>query len=226
MITILIAEDDEELKVLFSEVLMRAGYHVLTAKDGEEALERLAEPVDLLVTDVRMPRMSGLELVSFLRKTGRNMPVLMITALGTSWDKGNGFRAGTDDYMVKPVDVDEMVWRVEALLRRSGKSLGETITVGGTVLDGGNLTVSQGGKTEELPKKEFALLAKLCGSLNRTFTQDQLLEDVWGMESDAGPQTLYVHINRLRERLKDNPDVEIKTVRGLGYKAVKKKLSD
>ena len=150
------------------------------------------------------------------------MPILIITALDGLEDKRRGFRAGTDDYMVKPIDVNEMVWRLEALLRRSQINSERRITVGSTVLDCDSLTVSSDGTDTSLPQKEFLLLFRLLSSMNRIFTRRQLMDELWGLDSEADPHTLEVHVSRLRERFRDNPDFEIVTVRGLGYKAVKK----
>ena len=218
---ILVAEDDPALRELYATVFRRAGYEVAVAADGDQALDLAGEDVDLIVSDVRMPGCSGLALTAQLREAGVNTPLILITALGTSRDKELGFRAGSDDYMVKPVELEELLWRAEALLRRSGR-LTRSVTVGSTRLDCGDLCVIRDGRAEKLPKKEFALLLKLCSSLGRTFTQEQLLDDVWGADGDTDPQTLYVHIGRLRERFADNPDFEIRTIRGLGYKAVRK----
>lgn len=222
MFNILIAEDDRSLRELYAAALRRAGFDPVPAADGAEAMRLLDESsVDLVITDVLMPAKDGCALVREMREAGYAMPVLMITALGTPADKRSGFISGTDDYMVKPIDLDEMIWRVEALLRRSRMVASRRAYVGSTTLDCETLTVSWGETKLSLRKKEFFLLFKLVSDMGRIFTHDQLLEDVWGM--DAGDQrTLEVHISGLRAKLRDNPDISIVTVRGLGYKAVAK----
>lgn len=223
MFNILVVEDDKELRDLFSSVLADNGYTAIPAADGVDAFDILDHTaVDLIVSDVMMPRMDGFEMTRTLRETGYTMPVLMITAKENFADKREGFRVGTDDYMVKPIDVNEMVLRVEALLRRSQIVSQRKAKLGGSTFDCDTLTVFTGGGSVELPQKEFYLLYKLVGSPNRIFTRHQIMDDVWGIDSDATPHTLEVHISRLRERFKNNPDFEIVTVRGLGYKAVQK----
>ena len=188
-----------------------------------EALDILEHSyVDLIISDIMMPKLDGFTLTEQLRNANYDMPILIITALDGLEDKRRGFRAGTDDYMVKPIDVNEMVWRVEALLRRSQIYSERRITIGSTVLDCDSLTVSFGGTDTSLPQKEFLLLFRLLSSMNRIFTRRQLMDELWGLDSEADPHTLEVHVSRLRERFRDNPDFEIVTVRGLGYKAVKK----
>lgn len=223
MFHIMVVEDDAELRDLFCAVLAENGYQTLPAADGMEALDILEHSyVDLIISDIMMPKMDGFELTEQLRNANFDMPILLITALDGLDDKRRGFRAGTDDYMVKPIDVNEMVWRVEALLRRSQIYSERRITVGSTLLDCDSLTVSSGGVTAALPQKEFLLLFRLLSSMNRIFTRRQIMDELWGIDSEADPHTLEVHISRLRERFKDNPDFEIVTVRGLGYKAVRK----
>lgn len=223
MFQILVVEDDRELRELFCAVLADNGYTAIPAQDGAAALDVLdGANVDLIISDVMMPRVDGFELVRSLREAGYTVPVLLITARESAADKREGFRAGTDDYMVKPIDVNEMVWRVEALLRRSRMVSQRRCRLGGAELDCGTLTVRSGTGTAELPQKEFYLLYKLAASPNRIFTRRQILDDVWGPDSEADPHTLDVHISRLRERFKDSPDFEIVTVRGLGYKVVER----
>ena len=219
----MVVEDDTELRDLFCAVLTERGYQTLPAAGGMEALDILEHSyVDLIISDIMMPKLDGFTLTEQLRNANYDMPILIITALDGLEDKRRGFRAGTDDYMVKPIDVNEMVWRVEALLRRSQIYSERRITIGSTVLDCDSLTVSFGGTDTSLPQKEFLLLFRLLSSMNRIFTRRQLMDELWGLDSEADPHTLEVHISRLRERFRDNPDFEIVTVRGLGYKAVKK----
>ena len=223
MFHIMVVEDDAELRDLFCAVLTERGYQPLPASDGMEALDILEHSyVDLIISDIMMPKLDGFTLTEQLRNANYDMHILIITALDGLEDKRRGFRAGTDDYMVKPIDVNEMVWRVEALLRRSQIYSERRITIGSTVLDCDSLTVSFGGTDTSLPQKEFLLLFRLLSSMNRIFTRRQLMDELWGLDSEADPHTLEVHISRLRERFRDNPDFEIVTVRGLGYKAVKR----
>lgn len=223
MLNILVVEDDKELRGLFGTVLSDNGYQPMYAANGEEALEVLDhQHVDLIISDIMMPVMDGYELTKALRDADYTLPILMITAKETISDKRAGFHAGTDDYMVKPVDVNEMIWRIEALLRRSQISSEHKIQVGATLLDSDSLTVAYDGKETLLPQKEFYLLFKLLATPNRIFTRRQILDEIWGLDAEVDPHTLEVHISRLRDRFKDNPDFEIVTVRGLGYKAVKK----
>lgn len=221
MLQILVVEDDNELRELFCSVLADSGYKAFPAADGLAAFDILENTfIDLVISDIMMPRMDGFELTRTLRETGYSMPLLMITAKESSADKREGFRAGTDDYMVKPIDVNEMVWRVEALLRRSRIANSRKTKFGETEFDCDTLTVRYSDTETELPQKEFYLLYKLITAPNRIFTRMQIMEEVWGPDSESDPHTLDVHISRLRERFKDNPDFEIVTVRGLGYKAV------
>lgn len=223
MFQILVVEDDKELRDLFCTVLNDNGYTALPATDGIAAFDVLdSNYIDLIITDIMMPHMDGYELTKALRDAGYTMPVLMITAKDALTDKRKGFRAGTDDYMVKPIDVNEMLWRVEALLRRCQAVSQRKAKLGNTEFDCDTLTVHSEDNSVELPQKEFFLLYKLAASPNRIFTRRQIMDDVWGVDNNAGTHTLEVHISRLRERFKDNPDFEIVTVRGLGYKAVKK----
>ena len=223
MFRILIAEDDAALSQLFSRVLVRSGYLPFTAADGQEALDILErEYIDLIISDIMMPRMDGYMLVRQLREAGNTLPVLMITAKDGFSDMQQGFLSGTDDYMVKPVNVNEMVLRVGALLRRAQMINERRQTIGSTVLEYDSMTVYQGGVGTVLPQKEFQLLYKLVSYPGRIFTRQQLMDDIWGVESETEARTVDVHINRLRDRFRDNPDFELVTVRGLGYKAVKR----
>lgn len=223
MQSILIVEDNENLIELYKQVLSKAGFVVFSAHDGEEALNLMKHThLDLIVTDVMMPRMDGYELAEFLRDLENEIPILMITAKGSLEDKKIGFRIGIDDYMVKPIDVQEMVLRVAALLRRSKMNNDHKLTVGNTILNQDQLTVTSGSEMIELPNKEFHLLYKLLSNLEKIFTRRQLMNDIWGFESDTYERTVDVHIKRLRSRFSRNADFEIVTIRGLGYKAVLK----
>ena len=221
MIKILIIEDDTSLSQLYSIILKNAGFETWQAANGEEAwdiLDRVS--IDLVITDIMMPVMDGYEFVKLLRKENPVIPVLMITAKDDMPSKSKGFLLGTDDYMTKPIELDEMVLRVRALLRRANIYNEKKLVLNHTCLDYDALTVTCDGNEEMLPQKEFLLLFKLLSYPNKIFTRTQLMADIWGPESDSDLQTIDVHINRLRRRFQDNTDFEIVTVRGLGYKAV------
>ncbi len=223
MFQILIADDNANTRRLFEVVLSQNGFDVLTARDAEEAAEKLEENhVDLMILDVMMPGTDGFTFLRSLRDMGVQLPVLMITARDTPEDVRTGFLAGTDDYMVKPVNEDEMVLRIQALLRRAKIASERRLTVGKTELLYDSLAVTEGEKTTVLPKKEFQLLFKFLSYPNKTFTRRQLMNEFWDADSDSEERTVDVHINRLRERFRDNDDFQIVTVRGLGYKAVHK----
>ena len=222
MFRILIAEDDKELRQLFQHVLMKNGYAVTGVADGKEALDAMDKGYyDLIISDIMMPVMDGYELVSSLRQAGINTPVMMITAKDAFDDMRLGFLSGTDDYMVKPVNVNEMVLRVGALLRRAQMINERRQTIGNTVLECDSLTVTCNGESMVLPQKEFMLLYKMASFPGRIFTRQQLMDDIWGYESDSATHTVDVHIGRLRDRFKDNTDFKIVTIRGVGYKVVK-----
>ncbi len=222
MFNILVVEDDAELNRLFCTVLEKNGYNPIGASDGEAALDIMqSEYIDLIITDIMMPRLDGFQLTESLRHTDRTTPVLLITAKDSFGDKQRGFLSGADDYMVKPVDVEEMLLRVGALLRRARIISDHRQVVGSTVLDYDTLTVTVGKKETVLPQKEFYLLYKLLSAPGHIFTRQQLMDEIWGMESETEARTVDVHINRLRERFRDCTDFSIVTVRGLGYKAVK-----
>lgn len=222
MFKILIAEDDQELNNLFKKVLEKNGYEVISAFNGKMALEILEkEYIDLIISDIMMPIMDGYELVSLLREAGYNMPVLMITAKLAFDDMRQGFLAGTDDYMVKPINVNEMVLRVSALLRRAKMISEKKQTIGNTILDYDSMSVKTNGEEIILPQKEFLLLYKMASFSGKIFTRQQLMDDIWGYDTDTEAHTVDVHINRLRDRFRDNDDFKIVTIRGVGYKVVK-----
>lgn len=223
MLNVLVAEDNEPLRQLMKIHLRRAGYQVIEARDGEEALEKLEQgPVHLMIVDVMMPRLDGLDLTRSLREANIHVPVLMVTAKETLDDKRAGFKAGADDYLVKPVDMEEMLLHVAALLRRADLTSRPVVTIGGTTLYEQSLTVSWGGRELPLRQKEFQLLHLLLSYRNRIFTRQMLMDEIWGYDSETDPRTVDVHIKRLREKLAGNEDFSIETVRGLGYKAVVK----
>ena len=222
MLKILIAEDDRELRQLFSHVLIRQGYAVTGVADGQQALDALdADYYDLIISDIMMPIMDGYELVRQLRESGSTTPVLMITARDAIDDMRLGFQSGTDDYMVKPINVNEMVLRVGALLRRAQMINERRQTIGDTVLECDSLTVTTGGESAVLPQKEFMLLYKMAAFPGRIFTRQQLMDEIWGYDSESDTHTVDVHIGRLRDRFRDSRDFKIVTIRGVGYKVVK-----
>ena len=227
MFKILVAEDDASTNRLFCAILRRAGYEPIPAVDGEDALRKLDEyKVDLLLCDVMMPRLDGFALTRMIRDSGSLLPVLMVTARALPEDKRQGFLVGTDDYITKPVDKEEMLLRIKALLRRARIVDERRITVGEVVLDYDSRTVRRGHDVQTLPPKEFELLYKLLAYPDRTFTRLQLLDEIWGLDSESDERTVNVHINRLRIRFYDWPEFEIQTVRGLGYRAVRKAEGD
>ena len=222
MFKILIAEDDSELRQLFSHVLIKNGYSVTGVCNGKEALDALDKGYyDLIISDIMMPEMDGYELVSSLRTVGYSIPVMMITAKDAFDDMRMGFVSGTDDYMVKPVNVNEMVLRVGALLRRAQMINDRRLVIGGTVMECDSLTVTWDGQSAVLPQKEFMLLYKMASFPGRIFTRQQLMDDIWGYDSDTDTHTVDVHIGRLRDRFRDSKDFKIITMRGVGYKVVK-----
>ena len=223
MFHILVVDDDKNIRRLMKAVLESNGYTVTTAADGEEALRALdQEHIDLAVLDIMMPRMDGYRFTQELRAASNDLPILMVSAKQLPEDRRQGFLAGTDDYMTKPVDTDEMLLRIKALLRRAKIVSERRIIVGDVVLDYDSLTVRRGNEQMELPQKEFYLLYKLLSFPGKIFTRIQLMDEIWGMESDTGWETVTVHIGRLRKRFEGWDEFEIVSVRGLGYKAVKK----
>lgn len=224
MARILVAEDDKNANKLICAVLRKAGHEPLSARDGREALDVLeSNHVDMLISDVMMPRMDGMELTRALRDAGWDLPILMLTAKQMVEDRREGFIAGADDYLTKPADMQELVLRVRALLRRAGVHDERVLVAGRVALDGNALTVTRGTEEVTLPPKEFQLLFKLLANPGRAFTRMQLLDDVWGWDTESGEATVNVHINRLRTRFAEwSDDFEIQTVRGIGYRAVMK----
>ena len=222
MFQILVAEDDKSTRRLMEAVLKEHGYHPILACDGLEALKLLdTHHVDLVILDIMMPGMDGYEFTRQLRATDYTLPILMVTAKQLPEDKRKGFIVGTDDYMTKPVDEEEMILRIRALLRRAQIVNERRITIADVCLDYDSLTVSRGDESQTLPRKEFYLLYKLLSYPGKIFTRIQLMDEIWGMESQSDDNTINVHINRLRKRFEDYPEFTIETIRGLGYKAVK-----
>lgn len=223
MFCILTVDDDKNTRLFFKTVLEKARYTVFTASNGLEALQVMErEHVDLIVLDVMMPEMDGYEFTSTLRAANNSLPILMVSAKQLPTDKHKAFSVGTDDYITKPIDEEEMLYRIKALLRRAKIASERKITVGDAVLDFDSFTVSRPGETQELPQKEFLLLYKLLSYPGKIFTRIQLMDEIWGVDSGTGWETVTVHIGRLRKRFEDWNEFEIISVRGLGYKAVKK----
>ncbi len=223
MFKILVVEDDLQLNQLFCKTLKRNGYETYSALDADRAFEILeTELVDMIISDVMMPGMDGFEFVQHLRETRMNMPIMLITAKGDIMDKQTGFLSGADDYMVKPIHLQEMLLRVQALLRRAKSVSERKLSFGNTELLYDSWTVNDNCGSQILPQKEFQLLYKLLSYPGQIFTRQQILDDIWGVNGYEDSHTLDVHISRLRERFKKNEDFEIVTIRGLGYRAVKK----
>ena len=223
MFQILVVDDDQNTRLLLKAVLQAENYSVHTAENGEEALEVMdREHIDLVVLDIMMPKMDGYEFTKLLRESDNNLPILMVSAKQLPADKQKGFLVGTDDYMTKPIDETEMLLRIKALLRRARIANEHRIVIGDVVLDYDSLTVSKNGEKQELPQKEFMLLYKLLSYPGKIFTRIQLMDEIWGADSDTGWETVTVHIGRLRKRFEGWEEFEIVSVRGLGYKAVKK----
>lgn len=223
MIRILVVDDDKNTRLLLKAVLEAENYMVVTAANGEEALTAMEHShIDLVVLDIMMPKMDGYTFTKTLRAADNNLPILMVSAKQLPSDKKQGFLVGTDDYMTKPIDEEEMLLRIRALLRRAKIANDRRIVIGDVVLDYDALTVSRGTEVQELPRKEFLLLYKLLSYPGKIFTRIQLMDEIWGADSETGWETVTVHIGRLRKRFEGWNEFEIVSVRGLGYKAVKK----
>lgn len=223
MFNILVVEDDRNARKLMGAILSENGFTPFLAEDGTTALQVLDEQqIDLIVLDVMLPHQDGYQLTAELRSAGCQLPILMVTAKQTARDKKQGFLAGTDDYMTKPVDEEEMILRIRALLRRAKIASEHKLTIGQVTLDYDALTVSREGQCLTLPQKEFYLLFKLLSYPDVIFTRLQLMDEIWGMDSETDERTINVHINRLRDRFTGLTEFEIVTVRGLGYKAVRR----
>lgn len=223
MFNILVVDDDKNTRLLMRAVLEAEKYTVSTAEDGKKALEIMEnEHIDLVIIDIMMPNMDGYEFTKTLRNANNELPVLMISAKQLSSDRKKGFLAGIDDFMTKPIDEEEMLLRIKALLRRSKIMTERKIIIGDVVIDYDSMTVSNKESVQELPQKEFLLLYKLLSYPGQIFTRIQLMDEIWGMNSDTGWETVTVHIARLRKRFEGYKEFEIESVRGLGYKAVKK----
>lgn len=223
MINILVVDDDRNTRLLMKAVLESENYNVYTAKEGTEALDVMDKNhIDLAVVDIMMPGMDGYEFTRILRESDEKLPILMVSAKQLSNDRKKGFMVGIDDYMTKPVDEEEMLLHINALLRRANIANERKIVIGKVTLDYDSLTVTRDKEVQELPQKEFMLIYKLLSYPGKIFTRIQLMDEIWGAESDTGWETVTVHIGRLRKRFEGWDEFEIESVRGLGYKAVKK----
>ena len=223
MLRILVVDDDQSTRLYMQALLESNGYLVSTAGNGHEALAAMDSlHIDLVLLDVMMPGMDGYEFTEALRAFDESLPILMVSAKQLPADKHRAFTVGTDDYMTKPVDEEELLLRIKALLRRARIALDRRIELGDVTLDCDSMTVSRRGEVQELPQKEFQLLFKLLSYPGKIFTRIQLMDEIWGAESNTGWETVTVHIGRLRKRFEGWTEFEIESVRGLGYKAVKK----
>ena len=222
MFKILIAEDDRELRQLFAHILTKNNYLVRSVSNGQEALDALDKDYyDLIISDIMMPVMDGYELVKLLRSSGNNTPVMMITAKDAFDDMREGFNSGSDDYMVKPININEMVLRVGALLRRAQMINDRKLILGKTILELDSLSVYMENDNFILPQKEFMLLYIMASYPGKIFTRHQLMDEIWGYDNQSDTHTVDVHIARLRDKFKNNTDFKIITMRGVGYKVVK-----
>jgi len=219
MPTILVADDDTNIRELVCLFLRNDGFATVEAADGKEALAVYASThVDLVVLDIMMPIMDGWTLCKELRRANPDLPLLMLTARGETWEKVKAFDLGTDDYLTKPFDPLEMTARVKALLKRYRIGTTQMIQFGNVTLDRQTYKVMRGTESLTLPLKEFELLYKLAGTPGKVYTREQLIDQVWGIDYAGDSRTIDVHIKRLRERFADTPDFRIETVRGLGYR--------
>ena len=223
MVKILVVDDDKNIRKLMTVVLSNEGFAVLSASDGKKALEIMdKEMVDMIIVDIMMPNLDGYEFTETVRAVNDKLPIIMLSAKQLAEDRKKGFVAGIDDFMVKPVDTEELVLHIRALLRRAKINSEGKIVIGDVVIDSESLTVKRGQETQILPQKEFQLLYKLLSYPDKIFTRIQLMDEIWGMDTDTGWETVTVHIARLRKRFENYDEFEIRSVRGLGYKAVKK----
>ena len=221
MFNVLVVEDDKNLKKLMVTYLKRNNYTVFEANNGVQALDIIDKQyIDLVISDVMMPEMDGFELVNELRTSNYEIPIMLITAKGDISDKKQGFILGADDYMVKPVDMEEMILRVSVLLKRVKSANKRRIVIDDLVIDYDQLSVTKHGKVYNLAQKEYYLLYKLISTPNTIFSRQELIEEIWGLESESEYRTVDVHIKRLREKLSDLNEFEIVTVRGAGYKVI------
>ena len=222
MQTIMIVEDDPDIRDGVRILLSGEGYRILEAENGPRALSLLTPEVDLVILDIMMPGIDGFEFAKTVRELNQETPILFMTARDDFASKQKGFRAGIDDYMVKPIDLDELLLRIQALLRRAKIATSKRLEVGGLVLDADELSATVDGEDVPLTVREFNLLYKLLSYPKKTFTRSQLMEEFWDGDTSSGPRTVDVYITKLRSKFAACKDFEIVTVHGLGYKAVLK----
>lgn len=221
MFNILVVEDDKNLRKLITTCLKKNNYTSFEANNGEEALEMLDKQfIDLIITDVMMPKMDGFELIKELRMSEYKLPILLITAKDSIDDKKEGFLLGADDYMVKPINIEELLLRVKVLLRRAESTNERKIKIGDLVLNYDQMSVTKNDKVYSLAQKEFKLLYKLLSTPNTIFTRQELIEEIWGLDSESDYRTIDVHIKRIRDKMQDVNEFEIVSIRGIGYKAI------
>ncbi len=222
MVTILVVDDEINTRKFLETILQNEHFNVITAEDGEIALQKMeTHHIDLIVLDIMMPKIDGYELTTILRETHNELPILMLSAKQLPHDKKKGFMVGTDDYMSKPVDEEEMLLRIKALLRRAKIATERRIIIGSVILDHDSLSIRNSNGEQILPQKEFELLYKLLSYPDKIFTRIQLMDEIWGMDSETGWETVTVHIARLRKKIEQYDEFDIISVRGLGYKGVK-----
>ncbi len=224
MFKILVVEDDKNLRKLMTTYLKRNGYITYEATNGVEALDVMdTNYVDLIISDIMMKEMDGYELTKSLRDANYTIPILLVTAKSTIADKKEGFLLGADDYMVKPINMEELLLRVKVLLKRANAANETKLIIGNMIIDYKQMSIVYKGKNYQLAQKEFQLLYKLLSTPDTIFTRQELMEEIWGLESESDFRTVDVHIKRIREKLKDITEFEIATIRGIGYKAIIKK---
>jgi len=222
MFHILVVDDDKSTRMYMKALLKDANYTVSLAANGLEALDVMEhEHIDLVVLDVMMPKMDGYQFTEELRSGNSNLPILMVTAKQLPADRKQAYQVGTNDFMTKPVDGEELLLRIKNLLRMAQIASERELKLGDIVLKYDELSVNRGEEKIVLPQKEFQLLYKLLSYPGKIFTRIDLMDDIWGADSETGWETVTVHIGRLRKRFEDWPEFEIVSVRGLGYKAVK-----
>ncbi len=221
MVKIIVVEDDAKLNSLIKTILEKNSYYVDSALNPNEAFLKMENNAyNLIISDIMMPEMDGFEFARTIRQLDKDIPILFITAKDGFEDKKLSYAIGVDDYMVKPLDINELVLRVGALLKRAKINVEHRLVVGNTTLDSDSLTVTNNNEEIILPLKEFKILFKLLSFPNKIFTRSQIMNDCWGMYSDSIDRTIDVHITHIREKLSHIEDFSIVTVRGLGYKAV------
>lgn len=224
MFKILVVEDDKNLRKLTTTYLKKNEYITYEATNGLEALDIMdTNYIDLIISDIMMKEMDGYELTKSLRDANYTIPILLVTAKSTIADKKEGFLLGADDYMVKPINMEELLLRVKVLLRRANAANEQKLIIGNLIIDYKQMSVLYKGKNYQLAQKEFQLLYKLLSTPDTIFTRQELIEEIWGLDSESDFRTVDVHIKRIREKLNNVKEFEIVTIRGIGYKAIIKK---